>query len=45
MALPEVYSNGQKAKEVQQKIDGLEEKLLSLSEEWEKAALVLEEYN
>ena len=45
MALPEIYSNGEKAKEVQRKIDETEEKLLALNEEWEKAALILEDLN
>ena len=45
MALPEIYSNGEKAKEVQRKIDETEEKLLALNEEWEKAALILEGLN
>lgn len=37
MALPEVYSNGVKAKEVQQKIDAITSKLDELNQAWETA--------
>lgn len=37
MALPEVYSNGAKAKEVQQKIDAIASKLEELNQAWETA--------
>lgn len=37
MALPEVYSNGAKAKEVQQKIDAIATKLDELNQAWETA--------
>lgn len=37
MALPEIYSNGAKAKEVQNKIDALSVKIEKLTEEWECA--------
>ena len=37
MALPEVYSNGAKAKEVQQKIDAIASKLDELNQAWETA--------
>ena len=37
MALPEVYSNGAKAKEVQQKIDETTKKIETLTHEWETA--------
>lgn len=37
MALPEIYSNGAKAKEVQSKIDALSVKIEKLTEEWECA--------
>lgn len=37
MALPEVYSNGAKAKEVQQKIDAIATKLEELNQAWESA--------
>ena len=37
MSLPEVYSNGAKAKEVQSKIDALNSQLDVLNEQWEKA--------
>ncbi|MCR5080540.1 MAG: ABC-F family ATP-binding cassette domain-containing protein [Treponema sp.] len=38
MALPEVYSNGEKAKAVQKEIDELSAKLNELNAAWEKAA-------
>lgn len=38
MALPEVYSNGEKAKAVQKEIDELSAKLDELNAAWEKAA-------
>lgn len=37
MALPEIYSNGAKAKELQSKIDALSVKIEKLTEEWECA--------
>lgn len=37
MALPEVYSNGAKAKEVQQKIDAIASRLEELNQAWETA--------
>lgn len=37
MALPEVYSNGAKAKEVQQKIDETTKKIETLTQAWETA--------
>lgn len=37
MALPEVYSNGAKAKEVQQKIDAIALRLEELNQSWETA--------
>lgn len=37
MALPEVYSNGAKAKEVQQKIDETTKKIETLTQTWETA--------
>lgn len=37
MSLPEVYSNGAKAKEVQTKIDEFNKKIESLNIDWEKA--------
>ena len=44
MADPEVYSNGEKAKAVQAKIAQLSQKLDQLNEQWEEAALALEEF-
>ena len=44
MANPEVYSNGEKAKAVQAKIAQLSQKLDQLNEQWEEAALALEEF-
>ncbi len=38
LALPEIYSNGEKAKEVQRKIAALVSELESLNAEWEAAA-------
>ncbi len=38
LANPEVYSNGEKAKAVQQEIQTLEEELASLNEQWEAEA-------
>ncbi|MBQ1591017.1 MAG: ABC-F family ATP-binding cassette domain-containing protein, partial [Treponema sp.] len=38
LANPEVYSNGEKAKAVQQEIQTLEEELASLNEQWEEEA-------
>ncbi|WP_407428960.1 ABC-F family ATP-binding cassette domain-containing protein [Treponema sp.] len=43
MAEPEVYSNGEKAKAVQAKIAELSKKLDELNEQWEEAAMSLEE--
>ena len=37
MSLPEVYSNGAKAKEVQTKIDEFNKKIEALNVDWEKA--------
>lgn len=37
MSLPEIYSNGEKAKQVQAKINELSQKIDSLTNEWEKA--------
>ena len=42
MALPEVYSNGEKAKEVQKQIEELAAKLDKLNEDWMTAAEKLE---
>lgn len=42
MGLPEVYSNGEKAKEVQKQIEELAAKLDQLNEEWMEAAEKLE---
>lgn len=42
MALPEVYSNGAKAKEVQQKIDETTKKIETLTQAWETAMDKLE---
>ncbi|MBD5436813.1 MAG: ABC-F family ATP-binding cassette domain-containing protein [Treponema sp.] len=41
LAEPEIYSNGEKAKEVQRKIAALAEELESLNAEWESAAEML----
>lgn len=41
LAEPEIYSNGEKAKEVQRKIAALAEELESLNAEWEEAAEML----
>ena len=38
LSLPEVYSNGEKAKSVQQKISALEAELDKLNADWEAAA-------
>ncbi len=45
MADPEVYTNGEKAKIVQKKIDDLAQKLEELNLEWMEAAEVLEKFN
>lgn len=45
MAKPEVYSNGEKAKAVQKKIDDLAEKLEELNMQWMEAAEKFEKYN
>ncbi len=45
MADPEVYTNGEKAKTVQKKIDDLAQKLEELNLEWMEAAEVLEKFN
>jgi ATP-binding cassette subfamily F protein 3 len=45
MANPEVYSNGEKAKAVQERISELSAKLDDLNARWEEAALKLEEFN
>ncbi|MDO4505782.1 MAG: ABC-F family ATP-binding cassette domain-containing protein [Spirochaetales bacterium] len=42
MGLPEVYSNGEKAKEVQKQIEELAAKLEQLNEEWMEAAEKME---
>ena len=42
MALPEVYSNGAKAKEIQQKIDETTKKIETLTQAWETAMDKLE---
>ena len=42
MGLPEVYSNGEKAKEVQKQIEELAAKLDELNEAWMEAAEKLE---
>lgn len=42
MALPEVYSNGAKAKEIQQKIDETTKKIETLTQTWETAMDKLE---
>ncbi len=44
LAKPEVYSNGEKAKAVQKKIDELSEKLEALNLEWMEAAEALENF-
>ena len=44
MADPKVYSNGEKAKAVQAKIALLSQKLDELNEQWEAAAMALEEF-
>lgn len=44
MARPEVYSNGEKAKAVQKKIDELAEKLEELNLQWMEAADALEKF-
>lgn len=44
MARPEVYSNGEKAKAVQKKIDELAEKLEELNLQWMEAAEALEKF-
>ncbi|MDE6067356.1 MAG: ABC transporter ATP-binding protein, partial [Treponemataceae bacterium] len=41
LAEPEIYSNGERAKEVQRKIAALAEELESLNAEWESAAEML----
>ena len=45
MANPDVYSNGEKAKAVQKKIEELSAKLDDLNEKWMEAADVLEKFN
>ncbi len=45
MAKPEVYTNGEKAKSVQKKIDDIAQKLEELNLEWMEAAEVLEKFN
>lgn len=45
MALPEVYSNGEKAKAVQNRITELSEKLDELNMEWMEAAEALEKFS
>ncbi len=45
MAKPEVYTNGEKAKSVQKKIDELAQKLEELNLEWMEAAEALEKFN
>lgn len=45
MANPEVYTNGEKAKSVQKKIEDLAQKLEELNLEWMEAAEVLEKFN
>lgn len=45
MANPEVYTNGEKAKSVQKKIEDLAQKLEELNLEWLEAAEVLEKFN
>ncbi len=45
MADPEVYTNGEKAKTVQKKIDDLAQKLEELNLEWMEAAEVLEKFD
>ena len=44
MARPEVYSNVEKAKAVQKKIDELAEKLEELNLQWMEAAEALEKF-
>ncbi len=45
MADPQVYSNGEKAKAVQKKIEELSQRLDQLNLQWEEAAENLEKYN
>ncbi len=45
MADPEVYTNGEKAKTVQKKIEDLAQRLEELNLEWMEAAEVLEKFN
>ena len=45
MAKPEVYSDGEKAKAVQKKIDEISARLDDLNAKWEEAAMALEEFN
>ena len=45
MAKPEVYSDGEKAKAVQKKIEELSAQLDDLNAKWEEAAMALEEFN
>lgn len=45
MAKPEVYTNGEKAKSIQKKIDDIAQKLEELNLEWMEAAEVLEKFN
>lgn len=45
MANPDVYSNGEKAKSVQKKIEELSVKLEELNEKWMEAADALEKYS
>ncbi len=44
MSNPEVYSNGEKAKAVQERISSLSAKLDSLNEQWMEAASALEQF-
>ena len=44
LAKPEVYSDGEKSRSVQQRIHKLDDDLLQLSEQWEKALGELEEF-
>ena len=45
LALPEVYSDGQKAKEMQEKIESTQEKIQETSVLWEKIAEQLENFD
>ena len=44
LAKPEVYSDGEKSRSVQQRIQKLDGDILQLSEKWEKALGELEEF-